>query len=62
MDNEYFKARSADVKDISTRLIHILEGREENLMSGTKSSIIVADDLSPSETVQLEKEKIRILR
>mgnify|MGYP002510752677 FL=1 len=58
MDNEYFKARSADVKDISNRLIHILEGREENLMSGMEPSIIVADDLSPSETVQLEKEKI----
>lgn len=58
MDDEYFKARSADVKDISNRLICILEGRKENLMAGMEPSIIVADDLSPSETVQLEKEKI----
>ena len=58
MDDEYFKARSADVRDISNRLICILEGRKENLMAGMEPSIIVADDLSPSETVQLEKEKI----
>lgn len=58
MDDEYFKARSADVKDISNRVIRVLEGQEENLMADMEPSIIVADDLSPSETVQLEKEKI----
>ena len=58
MDDEYFKARSADVKDISNRLVRILEGKEESSLSSDKPSIIVADDLSPSETVQMDKKKI----
>ncbi len=58
MDDDYFKARAADVKDISNRLVRILEGKEESSMSSEEPSIIVADDLSPSETVQMDKEKI----
>ncbi len=58
MDDDYFKARSADVKDISNRLVRILEGKEESSLSSEEPSIIVADDLSPSETVQMDKEKI----
>ena len=58
MDDDYMKARAADVKDISNRVIRILEGREEVDMSSMDPAIIVADDLSPSETVQMDKEKI----
>ena len=58
MDDDYMKARAADVKDISNRVIRILEGREEADMSSMDPAIIVADDLSPSETVQMDKEKI----
>lgn len=58
MDNEYMKARSADVKDISERLVRNLSGEGDNDLSSMEPSIIVADDLSPSETVQMDKEKI----
>ena len=58
MDDEYMKARSADVKDISERLIRNLSGEGDNDLSSMEPSIIVADDLSPSETVQMDKEKI----
>ena len=58
MDDEYMKARSADVKDISERLVRTLSGEGDNDLSSMEPSIIVADDLSPSETVQMDKEKI----
>ena len=58
MDDEYMKARSADVKDISERLVRNLSGEGDNDLSSIEPSIIVADDLSPSETVQMDKEKI----
>ena len=58
MDNDYMKARAADVKDISNRLIQCLSGNGENDFDFSEPSIIVADDLSPSETVQMDKEKI----
>ena len=58
MDDEYMKARSADVKDISERLVRNLSGEGDNDLSSMKPSVIVADDLSPSETVQMDKEKI----
>lgn len=58
MDDEYMKARSADVKDISERLVSNLSGEGDNDLSSMEPSIIVADDLSPSETVQMDKEKI----
>ena len=58
MDDEYMKARAADVKDISNRLVRNLTGEEETDLSQMEPSIIVADDLSPSETVQMDKKKI----
>lgn len=58
MDDEYMKARSAVVKDISERLVRNLSGEGDNDLSSMEPSIIVADDLSPSETVQMDKEKI----
>ena len=58
MDDEYMKARSADVKDISERLVRNLSGEGDNDLSSMEPSVIVADDLSPSETVQMDKEKI----
>lgn len=58
MDDEYMQARSADVKDISNRLVQNLRGDVSVNLSEMEPSIIVADDLSPSETVQMDKEKI----
>ena len=58
MDDDYMKARAADVKDISSRLIQNLLGQDEEYLADNEPSIIVAEDLSPSETVQLDKEKI----
>ena len=58
MDDEYMKARSADVKDISERLVRNLIGEGDNDLSSMEPSIIVADDLSPSETLKMDKEKI----
>lgn len=58
MEDDYMKARSEDVKDISRRLIRILQGREEAEFSLAEPSVIVAEDLSPSETVQMDQEKI----
>lgn len=58
MDDEYMKARAADVNDISNRLVRCLMGQEDVDFASMEPSIIVADDLSPSETVQMDKEKI----
>ena len=58
MDDDYMKARSADIKDISERLVRNLSGQDDADLSSIKPSIIVADDLSPSETVQMDKDKI----
>lgn len=58
MDDEYFKARAADVKDISERIVNILSGVENNKNLGDEPVIVVADDLAPSETVQMDKEKL----
>ncbi len=58
MDDEYMKARAADVKDISSRVVRILTGKEDVNMDDLPPSIILADDLSPSETIQMDKSKI----
>ena len=58
MDDDYMKARSADIKDISERLVRNLSGQDDADLSSIEPSIIVADDLSPSETVQVDKDKI----
>ena len=52
------QARAADIKDISERVVRNLSGQEEIDLSSGEPAIIVADDLSPSETVQMDKEKI----
>ena len=58
MEDEYFKARAADVKDISNRVVNILMGTESAEDIGDESVILVAEDLAPSETVQLDKSKL----
>ena len=58
MDDDYFKARAADVKDVSERLIRILMGKDDEQLLGNSPSILLADDLSPSETICLDKSKI----
>lgn len=58
MDDDYMKARAADVRDISERMIGILLQEEENLSSTAEREIVVAEDLSPSETVQMDKSKV----
>ena len=58
MDDEYMKARSVDIKDVSNRLIKNLLGREQETFDSANAAVIVADDLTPSETVQLDKDKV----
>lgn len=58
MDDEYFKARAADVKDISERVIRVLMGRTTDSDLGDEPVIVVAEDLAPSETVQMDKSKL----
>ncbi len=61
MEDDLMRARAADIKDISDRLIRNLNGGEEIGLAAMEPSIIVADDLTPSETVQMDKEKILAL-
>ncbi len=58
MDDAYMKARAVDVKDISRRLVNILTGVVEGNLLGDQPVILVADDLTPSETVQMDKSKL----
>ena len=58
MEDEYMRGREADVRDISKRLIRILSGNETTDRIADEPVIIVADDLAPSETVQLDKELV----
>ena len=58
MDDEYMQARSADVKDISNRVIGILQGKTLGGISGSEPVILLAEDLAPSETVQLDTSKV----
>ncbi len=58
MEDEYFKARAADVKDISERIISVLSGGGSDSDIGEEPVIIVAEDLAPSETVQMDKTKL----
>lgn len=58
MEDDYFKARAADVKDISERMVNILSGNESGGDLGDEPVIVVAEDLAPSETVQMDKEKL----
>ena len=58
MDDDYMRARAADIKDIASRLIAILKGAQTNLEDMAEPVILFAEDLSPSETVQFNKDKI----
>lgn len=58
MDDAYMQARAADVKDISERLVAVLLGRDTDMGSLEEPVILVADDLAPSETVQMDKSKL----
>ncbi len=58
MDDDYMKARAADVKDISERLISALQGKGEASLEAEEPVIVAAEDLAPSETVQLDKSKV----
>ena len=58
MDDDYMKERAADVKDISERLVTVLSGNNGSGNDFSEPVIILADDLAPSETVQLDKDKV----
>lgn len=58
MEDEYFKGRATDVKDITERIINCLNGGSSGDIDSDEPVIVVADDLAPSETVQMDKEKI----
>lgn len=58
MEDAYMRERAADVKDISNRVISILQGDGAGAMEAEEPFILLADDLAPSETVQLDKSKV----
>ncbi len=58
MDDEYMRGRAADVKDISERIVRVLSGGNGQGIHTDEPVIIMAEDLAPSETVQLEKDKV----
>lgn len=58
MDDDYMRGRAADVRDISERVIGILSGAADDGIAADEPVIIVADDLAPSETVQMDKSKV----
>lgn len=58
MKDAYMRARAADVKDISNRVIEIMQGTMAGKIIGDEPVILLADDLTPSETVQLDKSKV----
>ena len=58
MEDAYMQARATDVNDISRRVVNILTGQDDAAMQDEQPAILVADDLTPSETVQLDKSKL----
>ncbi len=58
MEGSYMRAKAADVKDIFQRVVNILTGQSDAAMQDDQPAILVADDLTPSETVQLDKSKL----
>ena len=58
MDDAYMQGRAADVKDVSERVLNILSGADSGIKEMNEPCIIAADDLAPSETVQLDKSKV----
>ncbi len=61
MEDDYMKARAEDIRDVSNRLARCLSGEGEEDFRFKEPAIIIADDLSPSETVQMDKEKVLAL-
>ena len=59
MDSEYIKERSADIKDVCDRLIRHIQNKSQKRFEMSEKAIICADDLVPSETVQLDKTKVQ---
>lgn len=58
MDDDYMRERAADVKDISERVLNILSGSSQGVMDSKEPVILLADDLAPSETVQIDKDMV----
>lgn len=58
MDDDYMRERAADVRDISERILRILSGQDSDKVDTDEPVIVVADDLAPSETVQMDKSKV----
>lgn len=58
MDDDYMKARSVDVLDISNRVIRKLTGKAEAVLEGDEAVIILAEDLTPGETINMDKSKV----
>ena len=59
LEEEYFRARAADVRDVKNRVLRCLKGGEEEAANGlTKPSVIIADDLTPSDTIQFDRSMI----
>ncbi len=58
MEDPYIQARGADIQDIMNRLLFLLSGKKESSMDATEPFILMAEDLSPSETVQLNSSKL----
>ncbi|MBQ0097691.1 MAG: phosphoenolpyruvate--protein phosphotransferase [Oscillospiraceae bacterium] len=59
MDDEYMRQRSADVRDVAQRIASIIRGDSGNSLTFTSPVILVADDLTPSQTIQLDKEYVK---
>lgn len=58
MEDEYMQARASDIRDVSERLIGVLRGLDSKPLELKKETILLADDLSPSETMQIDKSKV----
>jgi len=58
LEDEYFKARAADIRDVAKRVLRLLHGLEDQDVNLTRPSIILADDLAPSDTMQFERDLI----
>ena len=58
MDNEYMRARSVDILDISDKVINILAGVGDDSIKSDEPVILLADDLTPSETISMDKDKV----
>ncbi|MDW8316916.1 MAG: putative PEP-binding protein, partial [Anaerolineae bacterium] len=58
LEEEYFQARAADLRDVAQRVLKCLEGEEEDVGEAAEPVILVAEDLTPSDTIRFDREKI----